>query len=303
MKRVLYWMLCLALLAGCSKDKDHIDELDDPEEPATPTIFTLELSDSDLIFEAEGGQKTFTITSNTEWTITNESDWCTTDITSGMGNRTVKVSTKTYGELEERNMNLTVKAGDKTQVLGVTQKSKDAIILSKDKFEVTNEGGNVAIQVRSNVDYEVSIPEAFRSWIQPAPEARSAISDTTYHFAIAANKNDDFRAGYIIFSAASLSDTVRIYQMQNNRLVLTQKEFRLLAKDTTITVELKTNVDYEVSITGDAASWIRQVGKQIDRVDRLQLRIEENTGGILRKAKIAIRDKNSILSDTIYMVL
>ncbi len=299
MKRILYGLLCLALFAGCSKDKDK--DIGEPDDPVTPTVVTLELSAADLIFEAEGGQKTFTITCNTEWTITNESDWCTTDVTSGEGDKTVTVNTQTYSALEDRNMNLTVKAGDKTLVLGVTQKGKDAIILSKDKFEVANEGGTMSVHVRSNVNYEVTIPETFRSWIQPAPEARSVISDTTYHFAISGNKNDDSRTGYIIFSAASLQDTVRVYQIQDNRLVLTQRKYLLLAKATTITVELKTNVDYEVSVLGDAASWIRQVGTQVDRVDQLQFHIEENTGGILRRAKIAIRDKNSILSDTIYI--
>ena len=299
MKRILYGLLCLALFAGCSKDKDK--DIGEPDDPVTPTVVTLELSAADLIFEAEGGQKTFTITCNTEWTITNESDWCTTDVTSGEGDKTVTVNTQTYSALEDRNMNLTVKAGDKTLVLGVTQKGKDAIILSKDKFEVANEGGTMSVHVRSNVNYEVTIPETFRSWIQPAPEARSVISDTTYHFAISGNKNDASRTGYIIFSAASLQDTVRVYQIQDNRLVLTQRKYLLLAKATTITVELKTNVDYEVSVLGDAASWIRQVGTQVDRVDQLQFHIEENTGGILRRAKIAIRDKNSILSDTIYI--
>lgn len=138
MKKLLYWTLCLALLAGCSKDKS----IEDPDEPI---VFMLVLSNSELVFDAEGGEKTFTIMCDGNWTITNESDWCTTDVTSGTGNSTVTVSMQSYGELEDRNMNLTVKAGDKTQVLSVTQKSKVAIILSKDKFEVPQEGGVVAV--------------------------------------------------------------------------------------------------------------------------------------------------------------
>lgn len=293
-------MLCLLLVAGCSKDKG-IEEPDEPEVPVTPVAVTLELSDTDLVFDAEGGQKTFTITSNAEWTITNESEWCTTDVASGTGNRTVTVTSQTYGELEDRNMNLTVKAGDKTLVLGVTQKGKDAIIPDKAKFEVPQEGGDLAIKVRSNVTYEVVIPEFCSSWIQPAPETRSEVSDTTYRFLIAENEEDDARTGFIIFSAASLQDTVRIFQAQKDRLVLTQTNYNLPAKDTTITVELKTNVDYEVSIVGDDISWIEQVETRASRVDRLLFHIDENTSGVLRSAKIAVQDKNGTLSDTVYV--
>ncbi|WP_251619901.1 BACON domain-containing protein [Odoribacter lunatus] len=303
MKHV-YFLIFLPLLlwigTGCGKDSS-IETPDEPDVPVTPVTVTLELSDADLVFDAEGGQKTFTITSNAEWTITNESEWCTTDVTSGTGNRTVTVTSQTYGELEDRNMNLTVKAGDKTQVLGVTQKGKDAIIPDKAKFEVPQGGGDLAIKVRSNVRYEVVIPEFCNSWIQPAPETRSEVSDTTYRFLIAENEEDDSRTGFIVFSAASFQDTVRIFQAQKDRLVLTQTKYNLPAKDTMITVELKTNVDYEVSIVGDDISWISRVETRASRVDRLLFHIDENTSGVLRSAKIAVQDKNGTLSDTVYV--
>lgn len=295
MKRLLYWMLCLALLAGCSKDKS----MDEPDEPI---VFMLVLSNSELVFEAEGGEKTFTIMCDGSWTITNESDWCTTDVTSGTGNSTVTVSMQSYGELEDRNMNLTVKAGDKTQVLGVTQKGKEAIILSKDKFDLPPAGGVVAVNVKSNVSYYVMRTGEAWSWIAALMEkTRANVSDTTYYFMVSENKSDESRMGYIVFSTASLQDTVRIYQAQNDRLVLTQTEYKLSAKDTTIAVELKFNVDYEVGILGDAASWIRQVETRACRVDRLVFHIDENTGEVPRTAKIVVRDKNDVLSDTVYI--
>ncbi len=296
MTQLFYWMLCLTLLLGCSKDKS----IDNPDEPETPKEITLDLSDGDLVFESAGGEKMFTITSNAEWTITNESDWCTTDVSSGTGNRTVTVTTQTYeNALGDRNMNLTVKSGDKTAVLTVTQKHGNAIVPDKAKFEVPQSGGDLAIKVRSNVTYEVTIPETCSSWIQPAPETRSEVSDTTYRFVISENETDDSRTGYIIFSAASLNDTVRIFQSQQDRLVLTQREYKLSAKDTTLTVELKTNVDYEVSILGDASSWVSRMETRACRVDRLQFHIEENNSGVSRTARIAVRDKNGELSDTL----
>lgn len=199
-------------------------------------------------------------------------------------------------------MNLTVKAGDKTQVLGVTQKGKEAIILSKDKFDLPPAGGVVAVNVKSNVSYYVMRTGEAWSWIAALMEkTRANVSDTTYYFMVSENKSDESRMGYIVFSTASLQDTVRIYQAQNDRLVLTQTEYKLSAKDTTIAVELKFNVDYEVGILGNAASWIRQVETRACRVDRLVFHIDENTGEVPRTAKIVVRDKNDVLSDTVYI--
>ena len=51
MTQLFYWMLCLTLLLGCSKDKS----IDNPDEPETPKEITLDLSDGDLVFESAGG--------------------------------------------------------------------------------------------------------------------------------------------------------------------------------------------------------------------------------------------------------
>lgn len=302
MKRLFYFMLCMAMLVGCSKDKEKdFDKPDEPEVPETPTVVSLGVSEADLIFEAAGGEKTFTITCNTHWTIMNESDWCTTDVTTGTGNRTVIVKAQSYGELEDRNMNLTVKAGENTKVLTVTQKYGNAIIPDKAKFEVAQGGGDLAIKVRSSVTYKVTIPKFCNSWIQPAPETRAEVSDTTYRFIISENESEESRTGYIVFAAASLQDTVRIYQAQKGRFVLTQMVYRLFGEDTTITVDLKTNVDYEVSIVGDAASWISPVETRSLRVDRLQFHIKENTNKF-REGKIVFKDKNSDLTNSVYVI-
>ncbi|WP_251624127.1 BACON domain-containing protein, partial [Odoribacter lunatus] len=298
MKKFLYGVLCLALLVGCGKDKEKDFEPDEPDTPVTPTVVTLELSDADLIFDAEGGQKTFTITSNAEWTITNESDWCTTDVASGSGNRTVTVRTQTYNALEDRNMNLTVKAGDKTQVLTVTQKYGNAIVPDKAKFEVAQGGGDLAIRVRSNMTYEVTIPEFCSSWIQPAPETRAEISDTTYRFIIAKNESKDSRMGFIIFTSASLSDTVRIFQAEKDQLMLTKKEYNLLAKDTTITIELRTNIDYDI-LFSELVDWLEVVQTRAVRTDRIVFRVMGNTSNVSRGVKVIFKDKNGALADTL----
>ena len=300
MKKLFYlFMVMSCTLWSCSKSGNHIDEPDAPDNPDNPTNVTLEISTTDLVFEAKGEEKEFTIYCNADWTITNESDWCTTNITQGNGYGRVAVTVEAYSDTEDRNTNLTVKAGDKTEVLTVTQKHGDAIILSKDKFDVPQEGGEIAIEVKSNIEYQVSIPSKFQSWIKQTPESR-AVTVKNFSFTVSANEAYEKREGYIVFSGNSLKDTVYVYQAQKNQLILTEDTYNIPSEGQDITVELKTNIDYEVTIQPNAAtSWISQISARAIRTDKLNFHIEANTESNNRSAKIVIKDKNSDLSDTV----
>ena len=117
----LLYLFLGGMLLVASYNSDSGSGGDEPEQPEN---VTLELSRTDLVFEAAGGEKTFTVSSNGTWSIENESGWCKTDFSNGTGNLTVTVTADAYSGMEDRNTNLTIKAGDKTQVLGVMQRGK-----------------------------------------------------------------------------------------------------------------------------------------------------------------------------------
>ncbi|MCM1031654.1 MAG: SUMF1/EgtB/PvdO family nonheme iron enzyme [Oscillibacter sp.] len=293
MKRVLYLILGGMLLAtSCSSGSDGGE--DEPEKPENPKNVTLELSCNDLVFEAVGGEKTFTVSCNGNWSIENGSGWCKTDFSSGTGNLTVKVAVDEYSGLEDRNTNLTVKAGDKTQVLGVTQKCKDAIVLSKDKFDVPHAGETISVEVKSNITYDVSVPAEFQSWISSAPDTRS-VTTTNYNFTIAKNEGRQMRAGYIVFSGNSVRDTIRVYQ--TDRLILTADTCYVSHAGEEITVELQTNIDYEVWYSTNGM--LNFIETRALRTDKLHFSVSENGNRSVREAVIIVKDKNSDLSDTL----
>lgn len=295
MKRFFYLILGGMLLAtSCSSGSDGGE--DEPDVPENPKNVMLELSRNDLVFEAAGGEKTFTISSNGDWTIENGSGWCKTDFSSGTGNLTVTVAVDEYSGMEDRNANLTVKAGDKTQVLGVTQKCKDAIVLSKDKFDVPHAGETISVEVKSNITYDVSVPAEFQSWISSAPDTRS-VTTTNYNFTIAKNEGRQMRAGYIVFSGNSVRDTIRVYQ--TDRLILTADTCYVSHAGEEITVELQTNIDYDVRIQSSSASWLSRIETRALRTDKLHFSVSENGNRSAREAAIIVKDKNSDLSDTL----
>ena len=302
MKRLFYLLMMLSCtLWSCSKSDGSIDDPDDPDNPDTPTNVTLDISVSDLVFEAEGGEKEFTIYCNSDWTITNESEWCKTTVNQGNGNSKIIVTVGVYSEMEDRNTNLTIKAGNITKVLTVTQKDGDAIILSKDKFDIPEEGGNVTVEVKSNIQYEVSIPSQFQNWIKHEPETK-AITVKNFTFTILENKEYEKREGYIVFNGNSLKDTVHIYQTADPRtLILSKDTYNISSAKESIEVELKSNVDYSISIPSSVSHWIKLLETKAIRTDKIYFEIEENTTYDNRSAQIFIKDKNSSLCDTLYI--
>ena len=301
MKRLFYLLMMLSCtLWSCSKSDGSIDDPDDPDNPDTPTNVTLDISVSDLVFEAEGGEKEFTIYCNSDWTITNESEWCKTTVNQGNGNSKIIVTVGVYSEMEDRNTNLTVKAGNITKVLTVTQKDGDAIILSKDKFDIPEEGGNVTVEVKSNIQYEVSIPSQFQNWIKHEPETK-AITVKNFTFTILENKEYEKREGYIVFNGNSLKDTVHIYQTAARILILSKDTYNISSAKKSIEVELKSNVNYSISIPSSASHWIKLLETKAIRTDKIYFEIEENTTYDNRSAQVFIKDKNSSLCDTLYI--
>ncbi|MFR3331230.1 MAG: BACON domain-containing protein [Odoribacter splanchnicus] len=301
MKRLFYLLMMLSCtLWSCSKSDGSIDGPDDPDNPDTPTNVTLDISVSDLVFEAEGGEKEFTIYCNSDWTITNNSTWCKTDTTAGNGDKTITVTADPYGESEDQNTNLTIKAGDKTKVLTVTQKHGDAIILTKDKFDVPQEGDNITIEVKSNIEYQVTVPTKFQKWIKQGAKSK-ALEIKNFNFTISANEDFDKREGYIVFNGNSLKDTVYVYQAQKNQLILTENTYNIPAERKDITVELKTNVDYEVTVPDSVSSWVSLIQTKAIRTDKLNFSIAKNESTNSRKAIVIIKDKNSLLTDTLHI--
>lgn len=298
MKRLFYFAILLSyILWSCSDDDKEIDDLNNPNHP---TDITLEISTIDLTFEGSGGQKEFTIFCNSDWTITNNSTWCKTDVTNGNGDKTVIVSTIPYYETQDQNTNLIIKAGDKTMILTVIQKHGDAIILTKDKFDIPQEGKNITIEVKSNIEYQIIIPSEFQSWIKQAVKSK-ALETKSFSFTISANEDLDKREGYIIFNGNSLKDTVYVYQAQKNQLILTEDTYIIPTAGKDITVELKTNIDYEVTIPDSVNNWISLIQTKTLRTDKLYFSITENKTTENRKAIVIIKDKNSNLSDTIFI--
>lgn len=98
MMLILTWS-STAFFSSCSKDDDN--------EPST-----LEVSASTLDFTALGGERSFTVTSNTSWQINGAKSWCYVSITQATGTKEINVEVEKNPTKEDRVCRLTISTAD-----------------------------------------------------------------------------------------------------------------------------------------------------------------------------------------------
>ena len=208
----LFLLLLLPLIGfGCSSDEEETDSL-------------ILSSDSETYFEqgidfpAVSGTRTLSFSAGRPWRISltgadtrTAADWCTvTPSSGGAGDASVTVSTQENTGYDSRSVKLTLVTGGIEKSFTVSQKQKDALTLTASRFEMGKEGGNVQVEVKANIAFEVEIPEADRSWISQV-NTRGLVSANLI-FAVAPNQEPAGREGEIVIRSGSLSEKLRITQ-------------------------------------------------------------------------------------------
>lgn len=289
-------LLSCIFFAACSKGNE-----DNPEQPEN---IIEDFEQGNMNFTEGAGEQTFSFTANTAWTVSVASTrnggapWCTVAPTSGnAGSHTIKVTTIPNDTYDDRSVTVTLKAGTEVKSFVVSQKQKDALLLTNDKFEVDQKGGTVTVEVKANVGYTATIGEECKDWIKESGSTR-ALSTTTKSYDIAMNEENGKREGSIIFSDGSLTETVHIYQAGGSIILLNRNDCHVSASGEEITVELRSNCDYEVVMP--SAGWIEETVTRAMSSHTLHYTVAANDTYDGREAEIIYRDRSdNSIADTL----
>ena len=293
---ILFILLPLCIFfTACSKENDNA-----PKQSEN----IIDFEQGNMNFTEGAGEQTFSFTTNTAWVVSVASTrnggapWCTVAPTSGnAGSHTIKVTTTPNETYDDRSVTVTLKAGAEVKSFVVSQKQKDALLLTNDKFEVDQAGGTVTVEVKSNVSYTATIGEECKDWIKESNSTR-ALSTTTKSYTVAMNEDGKKREGSIIFSDGSLTETVHIYQAGGSIILLSQNDCHVSASGEEITVELRSNCDYEVVMP--SVDWIKETMTRGMSSHTLHYTVTPNDSYDGRKAEIIYRDKSdSSIADTL----
>ncbi len=284
MKKILTLLaIALAALTSCKPDEEEI----------SPSEVYLNVYYDDIVFPSDGGEDSFEIESNGDWVIANDADWLTIDPSEGKGSCSITLTASASDLYDDRNTVITVKAGDKTETFTVTQKYAEALLVTKNKFDIPQEGGEFTVEVQSNISYDIVIDDDCQSWISEVPQSK-ALNTYTHTFSVEDNQDTTKREGSIeIVGTNGKTETVNIYQAQKDELVLSKSEETVPAKGGEVRVQLRSNVDYEVIVPEDV-DWVEQL--QSDKADELVFNVKPNSETSTREAEITVKDRNSELS-------
>lgn len=288
-------LMGIFLCTSCSNENDK-------NEPSVPKDPIEDFEQGDMNFTEKAGEQSFTFTANVDWNLSvastsNGASWCTVSPNKGSaGTQTIKVNVSENDTYDNRSVTITLKAGTESKYFVVTQKQKDAILLTSDKFEVNQQGGTIHIEVKANVEYTAEIGETCKDWIKEAPNTRG-LNTTTKVYTIAANEDSEKREGSIVFSDGTQTEIVHVYQAGGDIILLTQNEYYADAAGEDITVEIKSNCEYEVEMPD--VDWVHEIQTRGMSSHTLYYTIDANESYDSREAKIVYRNKTKETADTL----
>ena len=118
---------------------------------------TLSVSPASMTFTAKSESKTFTVTSNTDWTMTSDAAWVKLSATDGSGNAQVTVTAEENTATKQRIATITLKTkdGKTTATVKLSQNGADIIFRidgDNREYKVEAEGGEIQFSVIHNIE-------------------------------------------------------------------------------------------------------------------------------------------------------
>ena len=196
------------------------------------------------------------VTCNGTWALSGETvSWCRPSKTSGKNNDVVTFNIDENNLSDDRNATYTFTCATESAKFVLTQKGKDALTVTKSKFEVSAQGEQIAVEVNANISFDYEIAQADKSWVSYV--GSRAMTTSRLLFSISPNEETATREGTITITSEIGKETIKIYQFgASPALVLTQKEYIVPSDGQTIKVELNSNVDYKVAMP--SVDWIME---------------------------------------------
>ena len=289
-------------LTACSKDEGK--ETPEPvPEPDQPAIVIPDTENTAPVMEQAGGTTALRFTASAAWTaetnaITRTADWISVQPTHGeAGDVTLTITTQPNNTYDERNAAIVITCGEEQKTLTVSQKQRDALLVSSNKIELEADGGDFTIQLQANVEVDYEIEES-TSWLTAADSKSRALDDITLAFHAEANTNKEARQATVTLSGSGLTETVTVYQAGTAPfLILSQKEYLVSSGGETIQVELRSNTDYKIQLP--EAGWIAEADTRAVSAYTHYFTIAPNDTYDARTAEILFTSTDGTLADTL----
>lgn len=196
-KKIFYIIIGSIFLVSCKKDP----------------LPVLTLSADKIVFSNKTSTETISVSSNYNWSISNDSDWISITPTSSTGESTVKISATENNTDSDRTTNLVVTTGKEgtpsylRKVISITQ-SNSVLYIDFDYISFEKVQSSKSLVISSNTDWELIIP-ANISWI--TSDILKGFGNGQLNLTVVENTGQD-RSVDVEFKYAGKTKIVKIFQ-------------------------------------------------------------------------------------------
>ena len=212
MKKTLSMLAIMsAVLVSCAKS-----EVTNPDANAS-----ISVSPTELNFDAIGGDKTVTITSTGEWSVTYISDdWFELSATSGQNGDKITISADPYDNTEEeRYAYIEFYCGSSATSLSIIQSAKEnSITVTPAEIKAEAEGGKYEIAVTSTDEWTVTAD----NWITLS--ANKGNNGDIVTLTVNYNETAGERTGTVTFDCKGKIATIAVMQQPDNSSIIQFKD-------------------------------------------------------------------------------
>ena len=310
MKKLWFFLaMFVCALASCSDGGSDEPSTPTPKPEEVKTEITIDsgIVSNGLSFASSQGEQSVSFSVNANWTLsiastTSGATWCKASVTSGSkGSANVKFTVNENTSYDDRSVSVTIKTGTVSKTFTITQKGAEAMLVTTSKYEVAQDGGTIEVEVKANIDYELAISETAKEWITETKSKSRGLTTYKHSFDVAMNEETEKREGEITFKSGDKVETVKVYQAGGAIILLTQNEYTVSDAGETITVDIKSNVEYGVQMPD--VDWITDEASSRGMSSHtLKYVIAPNEGYDSRSAEIIFYDKNSDLKETLKVI-
>ena len=242
------------------------------------------------------------VKANVEFEVEINDEWITRVETRGLSTSQIEFKIAENETYVNRDGSITIKqkGGNLTSTISIFQSQEDALILSEKDFDISREAQSVEVEVKTNIDYEIIIPEDAKDWVSHA--TTRALRTETVVLDVAENKEYDERTVEVIVKdkKTDLQDTITIIQALKEVFILSQKIYEVQSEGEAIIVDLNTNINFEYKISTDS-DWIKPIKTRGLSNYKLNFTIEKNNIYNKREGFIEFYQIDGNISDTLWI--
>ncbi len=199
----------ILILSACGKDNPS-NPSDDPT-PGKEVTPEVSISTTSQTLSSDGGTATIAFTATGSWTATSNVDWVVINQTQGnSGSITLTITVKANEEYDQREGLIVISSGNVSKSVSVTQKQKDALLVTSNSIILDGEGGTPTIEVKANIDYSCKVDDSAKSWISVV--STRALTTSNITLSISENTSSSDRQGNVIVYSGDKQEVVTVYQ-------------------------------------------------------------------------------------------